>query len=184
MLRTIGWAMAGLWVAGAIVFVRRVPAASLALIASLAAGAWGFAYVRPDGPRGVPFTVARWAWVALLAGGLIGLVATRPHASRQTLRRIAIGLTASAPVVAVAVGLLLVEACPLYVTTGSGLCFHDLDLMGGWITGVAILVGSDLLTVGAIVAIAATQVHPGSGRVPVEVLGDEDGAGRRASRVR
>jgi hypothetical protein len=86
--------------------------------------------------------------------------------------------------VAVAVGLLLVEACPLYVTTGSGLCFHDLDLMGGWITGVAILVGSDLLTVGAIVTIAATQVHPGSGRVPVEVLGDEDGAGRRASRVR
>jgi hypothetical protein len=159
MLRTIGWAMAGLWIAGAIVFVRRAPAVTVALLGSLAASALAFAYDRPDGPRGVPSAVARWSWVALLAAGLIGLVLTRPRASREALRRIAIGVVASAPIVAVAVGLLLVEACPLYVTRGSGLCFHTGDLMGGWITGVAVLVGIDLLTVGALVAVAASQVR-------------------------
>jgi hypothetical protein len=168
MLRTIGWAMAGLWIAGAIVFVRRAPAVTVALLGSLAASAWAFAYDRPDGPRGVPFAVARWSWVALLAAGLIGLVLTRPRASREALRRIAIGVVASAPIVAVAVGLLLVEACPLYVTRGSGLCFHTSDLMGGWITGVAVIVGIDLLTVGALVAVAASQVRAeGDGRRPV-----------------
>jgi hypothetical protein len=44
--------------------------------------------------------------------------------------------------------------------------------MGGWITGVAVIVGIDLLIVGALVAVAASQVR------------DEDDDGRPVRPVR
>jgi hypothetical protein len=161
MIRAILWGMAAVWVAGAVVAVRRAPAVSIALVGSLLISVHTFLYVRPEGPRGVPVRVGASSFVALAAFGLFGLVVTRPRASRERLRRAALWACLLAPVAAVGLWLLLAEACPIYVTKGSGLCFHMVDVLGGWLTGAAILLGLDLLTLGAILAVAASQV-PGS----------------------
>ncbi len=61
------------------------------------------------------------------------------------MRRDALWLVVLTPFAAAALLQAILDACPLYVTRGSGLCYYDFDLLGGWAAGVAFLFVADML---------------------------------------
>jgi hypothetical protein len=157
MLASIAIGIIGSATACAVAFVRRAPAVSFALLGLVAAGAYGFYVSAGDGPRGVPGDVAVWASCGLGAGGLIGLAFASPRASAASLRRSASWFLALAPLVAAIVAIALRFACPLYVTERARYCYHSVDVLGGWITSVTMLVVLDMLTL-AVVCLASSRV--------------------------
>jgi hypothetical protein len=140
----------------AVALARRAPALSVALLGFVAVGAFGFYASARDGPRGVPEDVAAWASCGLGAGGLLGLAFSSPPASARSLRRAARWFFALTPSVAAVVALALLQACPLYVTQGARYCYHSIDVLGGWISSVTVLVVLDMLAL-ALICLASSR---------------------------
>jgi hypothetical protein len=147
---------------GALFAWRPAPSVTIALVLAVAAGVGSYVVARADGPRGVPAHVAEAFSVGLVVGGLVGLVATRRRrAGEWPMRRDALWLLAAMPFAAAAFLLAIQSACPLYVTQGSGLCFYDIDVLGGWASEVTFLFVVDAMIVAGLLWVA-----PGPRRRP------------------
>jgi len=158
MLALIVVLMLAVMLVGGAVAASRVPAVSIALFAGIAGGFIGYAVSIEHGRRGVPADVAMWASCALLVGGVLGLFVAPARGSRRSLRRAAWIVLGAAPAAAAVLLLLLRDACPLYVTQGSGFCYYDVDVLGGWSSGVAALFVIDLIVIATLLLLSARRV--------------------------
>jgi uncharacterized membrane protein YjfL (UPF0719 family) len=138
---------------------RRAPAVTLGLAGGALVGLVGFVASSADGPRGVPQDVGVWASLGLAVFGLLGLVFLPSRPPSTALWRATIAVAIAAPFVGVASGFLMTSACPLYVTRGAGYCFYDVDLLGGWASAVAVMIGGDLLGIAFLLGISAWQAR-------------------------
>jgi hypothetical protein len=109
-------------------------------------------------PRSVPADVAVWATCCLVALGLIGLLVT-PRGQARFLRRAAAGVILIAPLAAASLAAVLVQACPLYVTDHAGFCFHEIDVLGGWISQVVVLFILDGAALAILLLVSAKEVN-------------------------
>lgn len=131
---------------GALVAWRPAPALTLALVVGLTAGIVAFFVGRANGPRGVPALVSEVTSVGIVVGGSLGLLfGRRRHSGEWPMRRDALWLVVLTPFAAAALLQAILDACPLYVTRGSGFCYYDFDLLGGWAAGVVFLFVADML---------------------------------------
>ncbi len=168
-LRVIATVLLVVVAMGTIAAWRPAPAVSSALIAGLVSAIVAYGFVRPDGPRGVPADVAMGFSVGIVVGGGLGLVVGRRRESgERPMRRDALWLLVATPFAAAALLQAIQDACPLYVTRGSGLCYYDFDLMGGWAAGVVFLFVVDMLIVSALLWLgswgdAPAGAHRGTG---------------------
>jgi hypothetical protein len=143
--------------AGAKLLVSRAPAVSIALLGGVAGGLSGFYFSSRHDPKGVPADVAMWATCGLVALGLIGLLAT-PRGPARLLRRLAAAVVLMAPFATASLAVVLVEACPLYVTDHAGFCFHEIDVLGGWISQVVVLFILDVAALAVLLFVSAKEV--------------------------
>jgi hypothetical protein len=157
MLFGIAVVLIGAGLTGAALFRRRAPAVSLGLIGGLAGGLWGFFVGVQHDPTSVPADVAAWSTGALVAFGLVGLLLT-PRGPARTLRRIAAWMAGLAPLAVAALAVVLLYACPLYVTEDAGYCFHEVDVLGGWISFVTLLFLVDAAVVVIVLLVSAKEV--------------------------
>jgi hypothetical protein len=144
--------------AGALLLVSRAPAVSLALVGAVAGGLCGLYFSSSHGPKGVPADVAVWATCGLVALGLIGLLVT-PRGPARFLRRAAVGVVLTAPLAAASLAAALLYACPLYVTDHAGFCFHEFDVLGGWVSGVVVLFVLDAAALTVLLLVSAKEVR-------------------------
>jgi len=144
-------------IVGAVAARRYAPAVSVGLAGLLVAGSLAFFISAADGRRGVIEHVVIYASAGLAMGGLLGLAFLRARGPVAPLRIAAIIVAASAPVTGLVALVSLQHACPLYVTRGSGYCYHTHDVLGGWTAGAAIALTLDLLVVAFLLAISARQ---------------------------
>jgi hypothetical protein len=153
-----------LWVAGCVivgaVFIRRAPAVTLALNASVLGALLAFAVINAGTARGVPFGCAMGATLGLVIGGLLGLLIAPGRSPRRFLRRAAVVVLIVAPFAGAALTLLLQRACPLYMAgRRSGYCnYGDTDVLGGWVTGVVALFIIDAVVVAGLLLVSALDV--------------------------
>jgi len=166
MLAFIAVLLASLCLVGALYAAARVPAVSIALVGAVVGGVAAYAFAIADGPHGVPQDVAVGASWALIGSGLIGLLATRPRSAARSQRRAALAIALAAPVAAFALAALVLEACPLYVTHHAGLCFYDVDLLGGWASAVVALLVVDLLALATLLLVSAWLTGRSKVRAP------------------
>jgi hypothetical protein len=143
--------------AGAALLRHRAPAVSLGLVGGVAGGLYGLHFAYHHDPKSVPADVAVWATCGLLAFGLLGLLLT-PRGPARTLRHIAAWCAALAPLFAAALAIALLWACPLYVTKNAGFCFHEIDVLGGWITSVTFLFIVDAAVLVVMLLVSAKEV--------------------------
>ncbi|MET0715698.1 MAG: hypothetical protein ABWY57_12370 [Mycetocola sp.] len=143
---------------GALLLVSRAPAVSLALVGGVTGGLCGFYFSSRHDPKGVPADVAAWATCGLVALGLIGLLVT-PRGSASFLRRAVVGVLLMAPFAAACLAAVLVQACPLYVTDHAGFCFHEIDVLGGWISQVVVLFILDAAALAVLLLVSAKEVN-------------------------
>jgi hypothetical protein len=158
MLLGIAIVLVAASLAGALLLVARAPAVSLALIGGMAGGLCGFYFGSHHGPKGVPADVAVGATCGLVALGLIGLLVT-PRGPARLLRRAAVGVVLTAPLAAASLAVALLYACPLYVTDHAGFCFHEFDVLGGWISGVVVLFVLDAAALTVLLLVSAKEVR-------------------------
>jgi hypothetical protein len=156
MLGGIGIGIVTVVAGSTVAFARRAPAVSAALLGFAVVGGFGFYVSADDGPRGVPGDVAVWASCGLGAGGLLGLAFTSPRVSARWLRRAAIWFLVITPFVVAIVAVALLVACPLYVTEGARYCYHEQDVLGGWISAVTMLAAFNMLAL-AVVFLASAR---------------------------
>ena len=155
MLLTIAVVFVAAGLAGAAILRSRAPAVGLALLGGVAGVLCGFYFrSRHGGPRGLPADVAIWATCGLVALGLVGLLVT-PRGSARFLRRTAIWVILLAPFAAAVLAAALRRACPLYVSEHAGFCFHEIDVLGGWISGVVLLFVLDAATLVVLLLVSA-----------------------------
>jgi hypothetical protein len=151
------WALA--CVTGGAVLLRRAPAVSLALLASVLGAVGGFLIADANGPAEVPAYAAVGASLGLFAGGIVGLLTTTARAPLEWLAGAALVALLVAPLAAVGLTLLLQTACPLYVSgRGSGFCnFQGQDVLGGWVSGVIVAFCVDEVFVAGLLFVSAWQ---------------------------
>jgi hypothetical protein len=156
------WAVTSL-IAG-VGFVRRAPAMSLALLGSVCGAVVGFFLGNADGPAGVPRYAAMGASVGAVACGLLGLVTTYARPPSRPLCRAGVVVLIAAPFAAAALTLLLQRACPLYVSgTDAGFCsYEDVDVLGGWVSGVVVAFLFDAMFVAGLLLLSARQAGSAS----------------------
>jgi hypothetical protein len=155
------WAV-GCLLVGA-VFVRRVPAITVALIGSVVGALGVFVLTSAESPSGVPLECAMGATVGLVLGGLLGsLFAPRPAPARS-LRWVALAVIVAAPFLGAVLTLLLQRACPLYAYgPASGYCdYGDTDVLGGWVTGVVAVFIIDAVILASLLLMSALEVEHG-----------------------
>jgi hypothetical protein len=143
---------------GALLLVSRAPAVSLALVGGVTGGLCGFYFSSRHDPKGVPADVALWATCGLVALGFIGLLVT-PRGSASFLRRAAVEVLLMTPFAAACLVAVLVQACPLYVTDHAGFCFHEIDVLGGWISEVVVLFILDAAALAVLLLVSAKEVN-------------------------
>jgi hypothetical protein len=156
MLGAIGTAL--VFGAGVVVWcLRRIaPAASLALVGALAGGVAGFLIRASERPTFAPVAAAVGATLGLLAFGIAGLIVSTSRSTRSRRRRAALVLFLGGLLSAAVLTLLLLTACPLYVTH-AGYCSHGgYDVLGGWISGVIALYVFDVVAL-AVLVLASTE---------------------------
>jgi hypothetical protein len=158
MLLGIAVVLVAASLAGAKLLLLRAPAVSLALLGGVAGGLCGFYFSSRHDPKGVPADVAVWATCGLVALGLIGLLVT-PRGPARLLRRVAAAVVLIAPLATASLAVVLVEACPLYVTDHAGFCFHEIDVLGGWISQVVVLFILDVATLAILLFVSAKELH-------------------------
>jgi hypothetical protein len=156
MLLGIAIALVAASLAGAMLLLCRAPAVSLALVGGVAGGLCGFYFSSRHDPKGVPADVAVWATCGLVALGLIGLLAT-PRGPARFLRRAAAVAILIAPLAAASLAAVLLRACPLYVTDHAGFCFHEIDVLGGWISQVVVLFMLDAAAIAVLLLVSAKE---------------------------
>jgi hypothetical protein len=161
------WLLDGIffvWILGCVVgglLLRRAPAVSLALWGGALGAIAGFLAGNADGPAEVPAYSAVGASIGLVSNGAAGILLTSARSSSAGLRRAALITVVAAVPAAIALTALLRVACPLYVRgRGSGFCnFRDVDVLGGWISGVIVAFGFDAVFVAALFLVSAQQVR-------------------------
>ena len=143
--------------AAAALLARRAPAVTFALVGAVVVGLCGFLISDADGPHWVPSEVSVWVSFGLVASGLVGLLVTHVRAADRRFLNLAGWITLLfAPFAAGLLGIAILRACPLYDNRVSGLCFYgDEDLLGGWITGVAVLFFLDIVVLAIVFWISA-----------------------------
>jgi hypothetical protein len=153
------WAVTSIAVGA--VFLRRAPAVSLALFGSLLGAVAGFLVGNADGPAEVPAYTAVGASVGLFSNGVMGMFTTSARPPSGPLRRAALLVLIAAPLTAGALTLLVLLACPLYVSgKGSGFCnYQGIDLLGGWVSGVIVAFLFDAVFVAGLLLLSARQVR-------------------------
>jgi hypothetical protein len=151
------WAVTS--VAVGAVFLRRAPAVSLALFGSLLDAVAGFLVGNADGPAEVPAYTAVGASVGLVSNGVMGMFTTSARPPSRPLRRAALVVLIAAPFAVGALTLLVLLACPLYVSgKSSGFCnYQGIDLMGGWVSGVIVAFLFDGVFVAGLLLLSARQ---------------------------
>jgi len=98
-----------------------------------------------------PAAAAAGASLGLVVFGIIGLIVTNSRSTPFARRRAAIAVSTGGIISAAALTFLLLEACPLYVMH-AGYCSHgNVDVLGGWISGVIALYVFDVLTLTGLV---------------------------------
>ena len=140
-------------IAAALVWcLRRIaPAASIALVGAVAGGIAGFLIRASDRPTFAPAAGAGGATLGLVAFGIVGLIVAASRSTRSTRRRTALAVFGGGVISAGALTFLLLTACPLYVMH-AGYCSHgDVDVLGGWISGVVALYLFDVVALTAFV---------------------------------
>ncbi len=145
----------------AALLARRAPAVSFALVGGVVVGLCGFVVSAADGPHWVPQDVSFWVSLGLGAGGLVGVMLTdgRP-ADRRFLGWSGAIVLLLAPVAAIALGLALATACPLYSQWLKGYCYYaDQDLLGGWTSIVAFMFFLDLVAVAVVFLVSAHRAR-------------------------
>ena len=157
MLLGIALVLVAASLAGARLLLSRAPAVSLALVGVVAGGLCGFYFSSRHDPKGVPADVAVWATCGLVALGLVGLLVT-PRGPVRFLRRAAAVVILVAPLAAAILATMLVQACPLYVTDHAGFCFHEIDVLGGWISQVVVLFILDAAALAVLLLVSAKEV--------------------------
>jgi hypothetical protein len=130
-------------VLGGVLAIKRAPAVALALFGWVIGGLAGFVIGRLASEHGVPQAVALGSSIGLAALGLLGLVVTRATPPARTLKLAAAWVALVAPFALAATVFALLFACPLYVQ--GGYCDYDIDLLGGWMSGVAVLLVGDAI---------------------------------------
>jgi hypothetical protein len=172
LLLVIALVLAAIGILGGLLLIRRAPAVGIALFAAVAAGTMGFFVSAANGPKGVPADVAQWASAGLLLAGVFGATTTKARPPSSFLWHAAVVCAIVAPFGALLIFLLVQQACPLYVTRGSGYCFYDFDMLGAWASGVAFLVGLDGLVLMTLFAVSGQQAK----RREAITLGDDEWA--------
>jgi hypothetical protein len=142
---------------GTALLSSRAPAVSLALVGGVAGGLFGFYFSSRHDPKGVPADVAVSATCGLVALGLVGLLVT-PLGAARFLRRTAACVILIAPLAAAGLTAVLLKACPLYVTDRAGFCFHEIDVLGGWISEVVALFVLDAAVLAVLLLVSAKEV--------------------------
>lgn len=170
----------GFFVLAAVLTRSSAPAVTVSALGGLLAGAITFFVAASNGPHGVPLSVGAGVSVGVVVGAVAGFVLTRRRArGAWPMRRSALGLLAATPVL---VGVLVVttlDACPLYdESRRAGFCHYDVDVLGDWVTGVAVAFAGVLL-----VWVVLLWVAPG--RVVEQPRPDDEplplGAGAKAA---
>jgi hypothetical protein len=146
-------------IAGGVFFLRRAPAVGVALLGGLAAGIYGFFVSAADGPRGAPGDVSLWVSWGIGVSGVVGLVALRDRPPARFLRRAAVGFSILGPAGAAILAFLLMLECPPYVTSRAGFCYHEFDMLGGWISQVAVLFAFDSFFLAALLLVSGKQAR-------------------------
>jgi hypothetical protein len=159
VVEAIAWVLlVGASVAG-VLLVRRSPCAALALFGFVCAGIIGFNVSSAvQGRRDVPFDVAAYASIGLYVGGTFGLL-WRGRGPASLLRALATAVLLLGLSAAAILAIVLVYACPPYITERAGYCYHNNDLLGGWITLVVALFVIDVLVLSGLLAIDAWRVR-------------------------
>lgn len=145
--------------AGGAYFASRAPAVTFSLFGAVVGAFIGYAANIADGRHGVPADVAAWATCALLVAGVVGLLAVRARASRRSLRRAAVAVLVALPFGAAVLAFLLLDACPLYVTDRAGYCYHEVDVLGGWISGVVALFVVDVMAIAVLLLLSTKRLE-------------------------
>ena len=153
----VAWATACAAVGTAV--LRRAPAVSLAVFGSVLGAVGGFLVGNADGPAEVPAYTAVGASVGLFVNGGLGVLATTARPPSQLLRRAAGVALIGGPIAAVVLTVLLQKACPLYVSgREAGFCnYQQIDLLGGWVSGVIVAFVVDAWFVAGLFAVSARQ---------------------------
>jgi hypothetical protein len=137
----------GFFVLAAVLTRSSAPAVTVSALGGLLAGAITFFVAASNGPHGVPLSVGAGVSVGVVVGAVAGVALTRRR-ERGTwpMRRWALGLLVATPLL---VGVLVVtalDACPLYdQSPRAGFCHNDVDLLGDWVSGVAVAFAGVLL---------------------------------------
>jgi hypothetical protein len=112
---------------------------------------------QPDDPPRRAGDLAFGSSIGLATLGLLGLVLTRPKPPGRTLKLAAAWLALAAPFAVAATVFALLFACPMYVR--GGYCHYDVDLLGGWISGVAFLLVGDAIALAMTLLWSARQAR-------------------------
>ena len=59
---------------------------------------------------------------------------------------------------AASLAVVLIQACPLYVTDHAGFCFQEIDVLGGWISQVVAFFVLDAAILAVLLLVSAKEV--------------------------
>ncbi|MFZ0322863.1 MAG: hypothetical protein WAN48_01900 [Actinomycetes bacterium] len=145
-------------VIGALFARTRAPAVSVGLGTALTIGVITFLIGLRDGPHGVPLLVLMSASVGFAGSGLLAVLLLPTQTAARSLRRAAVVILASSPLIGLLALMSMQHACPLYVGRGSGFCnYGTQDQLGGWTAAAAIIVALDMLVIALLVWITAAR---------------------------
>jgi hypothetical protein len=138
-------------------FRTLAPAASVALVGAIASGVAGFLIRASEHPTFAPAAAAEGATLGLVAFGIVGLILGTGRSTASDRRRAALAVLCGGIVSAGALTVLLLTACPLYVTHAGYCSYGETDVLGGWVTYVVVLFGFDVLVIAGLVVASGRQ---------------------------
>ena len=133
---------------------------SLALFGAVAGGVVGYIVDVEPALRGLPAHVMLWASGGLVLFGTVGLL-FRGGGPAEAIRVAAIWVLLVGIIAAGAIAWLLLQACPLYITRGAGVCYYKNDVLGGWISEVVFYFAFDVIVVAGLLPLSSLRVRRG-----------------------
>ena len=146
--------------AAAAVVARAAPAVAFGLVGAIIGGLAGFLIGSSDGPAEVPAYMSVGASIGLVVFALAALIRTSPRPPPPGPLRVGAALLAIAtPIATAGLVALLQLACPLYVSgPDAGFCdYQQYDLLGGWVSGVAVAFAFDALFTALVLLVSARR---------------------------